>query len=92
MDGLDANCASIDVDSKIMMLPKPTVAGHTSARDNIMLSLLLVFVIGAWGANYVITKIAVTTNGPWAFNAFRYATAAALPRPNRWTKSHDREP
>jgi hypothetical protein len=28
MDGLDANCASIDVDSKIMMLPKPTVAGH----------------------------------------------------------------
>jgi len=44
----------------------------------IVLSLLLVFVIGAWGANYVITKIAVTTNGPWAFNAFRYATAAAL--------------
>ena len=43
-----------------------------------MLSLLLVFVIGAWGANYVVTKIAVTTNGPWIFNAFRYATAAAL--------------
>lgn len=43
-----------------------------------MLSLLLLCVIGAWGANYVITKIAVTTNGPWAFNAFRYTTAAAL--------------
>jgi drug/metabolite transporter (DMT)-like permease len=76
--GFDANCASVDVDSKVTMLPKPTVAGHTSARENIVLSLLLVFVIGAWGANYVITKIAVTTNGPWAFNAFRYATAAAL--------------
>jgi drug/metabolite transporter (DMT)-like permease len=43
-----------------------------------MLSLLLIVVIGAWGANYVVTKIAVTTNGPWIFNAFRYATAAAL--------------
>lgn len=43
-----------------------------------MLFLLLVFVIGAWGANYVVTKIAVTTNGPWIFNAFRYGTAAAL--------------
>jgi drug/metabolite transporter (DMT)-like permease len=43
-----------------------------------VLSLLLLCVISAWGANYVIAKIAVTTNGPWAFNAIRYTTAAAL--------------
>jgi drug/metabolite transporter (DMT)-like permease len=59
-----------------MMSPNPTA--HATIRDNILLSLLLVFVIGAWGANYVITKIAVSINGPWAFNAFRYAMAAAL--------------
>jgi drug/metabolite transporter (DMT)-like permease len=59
-----------------MMSPNPTA--HATTRDNILLALLLVFVIGAWGANYVITKIAVSINGPWAFNAFRYATAAAL--------------
>src|ERR1700738_4153530 len=64
--------------SKVMMLPKPTLAKRTGARENIVLSLLLVVVIGAWGANYVVTKIALATNGPWAFNAFRYATAAAL--------------
>jgi drug/metabolite transporter (DMT)-like permease len=58
------------------MSPNPTA--HPTIRDNILLALLLVFVIGAWGANYVITKIAVSINGPWAFNAFRYATAAAL--------------
>ena len=33
---------------------------------------------GAWGGNFVVTKVAVTTNGPWIFNALRYATAAAL--------------
>jgi drug/metabolite transporter (DMT)-like permease len=76
--GFGANGAGINVDSKVMMLPKPTSAGNAGVRDNIVLSLLLVFVIGAWGANYVITKIAVSINGPWAFNAFRYATAAAL--------------
>lgn len=58
------------------MPPNPTA--HARIRDNILLSLLLVFVIGAWGANYVITKIAVSNNGPWAFNALRYAMAAAL--------------
>jgi drug/metabolite transporter (DMT)-like permease len=61
-----------------MILPKPSVSRPTSARENIVLSLLLAFVIGAWGGNYVITKLAVTTNGPWIFNALRYATAAAL--------------
>src|SRR4051812_39126008 len=59
-----------------MMSPNPTA--HATTRGNILLILLLVFVVGAWGANYVITKIAVSINGPWAFNAFRYATAAAL--------------
>ena len=61
-----------------MILPKPSVSKPTSARENIVLSLLLAFVIGAWGGNYVITKIAVRTNGPWAFNAFRYVTAATI--------------
>ncbi|MBN8988875.1 MAG: DMT family transporter [Rhizobiales bacterium] len=76
--GFEANGAGIAVDSKVMMLPKPTIAGNAGVRQNIVLSLLLVFVIGAWGSNYVITKIAVAINGPWVFNAFRYATAAAL--------------
>src|ERR1700686_3399868 len=64
--------------NKVMMLPKPSVAERANARQNIVLALLLLFVIGAWGGNYVITKIAVRTNGPWAFNAFRYTTAATL--------------
>ena len=64
--------------NKVMMLPKPSVAERENARQNIVLALLLLFVIGAWGGNYVITKIALRTNGPWAFNAFRYTTAATL--------------
>ena len=64
--------------NKVMMLPKPSVAERANAGQNIVLALLLLFVIGAWGGNYVITKIAVRTNGPWAFNAFRYTTAATL--------------
>jgi drug/metabolite transporter (DMT)-like permease len=59
-------------------LQNPTVARRPSARENIVLFLLLAFVIGAWGGNYVVAKIAVTTNGPWVFNALRYTTAAAL--------------
>src|ERR1700679_2657573 len=61
-----------------MILPKPSGSKPTSAREIIVLSLLLAFVIGAWGGNYVITKVAVTTNGPWIFNALRYATAAGV--------------
>jgi drug/metabolite transporter (DMT)-like permease len=55
-----------------------SIGERTSARESIVLSLLLLFVIGAWGSNYVITKIAIATNGPWAFNAFRYTTAAVF--------------
>ena len=64
--------------NKVIMSSKPSIAESKRARQNLMLALLLLFVVGAWGANYVITKIAVRTNGPWAFNAFRYTTAAAL--------------
>jgi drug/metabolite transporter (DMT)-like permease len=60
------------------MLPKPTLAKRTSAHENIVLSLLLVFVIGAWGGNYVVAKVAVAKNGPWVFNALRYAVAAVF--------------
>jgi drug/metabolite transporter (DMT)-like permease len=68
----------VAVHNKVMMLSKPSVAERKSTRENILLSVLLLFVIGAWGANYVVTKIAIRTNGPWAFNAFRYTLAAAL--------------
>jgi drug/metabolite transporter (DMT)-like permease len=60
------------------MSSKPSIAEPARARQNLVLALLLLFVVGAWGANYVITKIAVRTNGPWAFNALRYTTAATL--------------
>src|SRR5580704_12205671 len=68
----------VAVHNKVMMLSKPSVAERKSTRENILLSVLLLFVIGAWGANYVVTKIAIRTNGPWAFNAFRYSLAAVL--------------
>jgi drug/metabolite transporter (DMT)-like permease len=61
-----------------MMSSKPSVAAPKTTRENLLLAVLLLVVIGAWGANYVVTKIAIRTNGPWAFNAFRYSLAAAL--------------
>jgi drug/metabolite transporter (DMT)-like permease len=68
----------VAVYNKVMKLSKTSIAERANARENLVLALLLLFVIGAWGGNYVITKIAVRTNGPWAFNAFRYTTAASL--------------
>jgi drug/metabolite transporter (DMT)-like permease len=61
-----------------MMSSKPSVAAPKTTRENLLLAVLLLVVIGAWGANYVVTKIAIRTNGPWAFNAFRYSLAAVL--------------
>jgi len=68
----------VAVYNKVLKLSKSSIAERANARENLVLALLLLFVIGAWGGNYVITKIAVRTNGPWAFNAFRYTTAASL--------------
>lgn len=47
-------------------------------RASLGLVLLLGFVIAIWGGNYVVTKLAVSMNGPWAFNALRYGLAAFL--------------